>query len=1547
MKKVFLVLATAWLGLSCLSGGAKGADDFDLFFVVDRSGSIAKNDANCKKLSGKTCWILFNDFIKDVIDEVVELAGGLREEIQGTGVRVGIYSFGCTQLKPDYETFALTGSRAQLDANLADLRLLTPFGGTCPGKAMEDVRDVIQAKRTDEDIEVPTAVFMITDGLFEDGSRPGDAANAMRALSAEVFALQIGELVKKQTSPFIKEKTLLGQKRLQAKQMMATAGCSSDGIKSNSQVKKIKEVTAECDRFFGVEKASDLETIVDILAAMLLSDFTASFGDGVQEYCLGSTPPIEIGGPSVQFLSLDSPDRDILCALYRAGSYVGITTGSRVGDVVECDTSTLLSPLQFEDIQGSKETYTDLSVRVYLRIQTRERQIAEKSIPTITLSRCLDGAVTNSCVGNERDVVFTGQTVEFLRSSIAANSKLKIRCDLGGKATISAAVSESSITCSFEQPTHASQYDYVRVTAADGSKSAFVVAEVGKSALKRNFCVDTVDRQTGLETPPLICWSQPAAVYLKGFSLDWALSNGLTPTCTVDSQTLPSKIISLTGGGSAMECTLPSRFSQVQGERVTRTAAVELGIFSDNVPLVKSIEVTADPCIDISYDDQTCLGAPVELTFSGAYLEQFPGLNDIECTFQDMNSLALATASASYDAATKKASCSSPGKTGKWRGARFGPFELKTKQNLILKTNLDTGDLVKVKPCFTVVTSGSVPCAGSLDGDFHIGISGRSTQGLDDGELVCTLVAYDALGVSAALPSDIRIPATRNPSGDGMICDLPRSLTIPGVTSRTEFSMHMDIFYKFGSSPLEKVWNASSLFNLNPDACFFAEVVSVDGECWGKTKTFKLSGDSTTDNNTRIRTLKYGDSATWPSTGLEFEATRSGSRFDAYLTPDVTAPRNLRSAESLPLSIALKGEGERQFQYTFPGVAEDFNTKLCVDAPVHTPDFECVQSKIPVKFTGVSAGWIASMGNSWCEFTRKDGTTIERPAHSSSDGKDEFTCFAPSWDFTQIDIIAAGLTVPSPALTEYTKVTLKYNGNVLMETPAGFFDNIAWKMCWFDDDVKGGSVSERNSSAVTQGSCPGEPWALRMNGPTAMSVKELGETGFGADFKLDCKWVCDSPPCAAKKEKTTAGSDFACSDTKNDVTFSDRYADPVVTFTLAVSSNSVPTQTFEVDFRPMKYAEKHEDRDGADACLRNTQDSCAAFDGRTPDTTVTLVGRTIDAMGLLKPENRGCTFRNAENATTVPGTMEDSSSALTCTGTEYDYTNVDVVTLPDDFSAGGVALPEELTECYSKYLQWIIDNQPGDDNIGIIIGSVAGGLLFLLAAIFLVGRRKRDDDVALKDSDLEIGGGDGEKSEAVMIPNPIADKGKGPKKEEEIELPAVNDAPAEDMSDVWRAPVRQHKPMSGDAPEGTKPYRLRFKKRKPLGFRELPGNQFEVTLDMTDGLGLSLGWTTDSRVIVAGFKDLPNGDWGPVEACGLVGLKDQLLRVNDESIGGTSFVEVSRMIQQSGKTIKLRFGRWTDKKISIVPKGQRPKSVSVLSPETRKKLGASSELAEQ
>jgi len=114
-----------------------------------------------------------------------------------------------------------------------------------------------------------------------------------------------------------------------------------------------------------------------------------------------------------------------------------------------------------------------------------------------------------------------------------------------------------------------------------------------------------------------------------------------------------------------------------------------------------------------------------------------------------------------------------------------------------------------------------------------------------------------------------------------------------------------------------------------------------------------------------------------------------------------------------------------------------------------------------------------------------------------------------------------------------------------------------------------------------------------------------------------------------------------------------------------------------------------------------------------------------------------------------------------------------------------------------------------------------------------------------------------------------------------------------------------------DIPEGPgkKPKNQRFKKRKPLSYVELPNNQFDITVDTTDGLGVHLGWTEDQKVIVAGFRDLENGDWGPLEASGLVMLKDQVIKINDVDVTATGMAEISETILSSKDHIKIRFGR--------------------------------------
>jgi hypothetical protein len=111
--------------------------------------------------------------------------------------------------------------------------------------------------------------------------------------------------------------------------------------------------------------------------------------------------------------------------------------------------------------------------------------------------------------------------------------------------------------------------------------------------------------------------------------------------------------------------------------------------------------------------------------------------------------------------------------------------------------------------------------------------------------------------------------------------------------------------------------------------------------------------------------------------------------------------------------------------------------------------------------------------------------------------------------------------------------------------------------------------------------------------------------------------------------------------------------------------------------------------------------------------------------------------------------------------------------------------------------------------------------------------------------------------------------------------------------------------------------KLKYKTRAPLDFAELPNNCFEITVDKAQGLGVSLGWTKQQTIVVTAFRLLQNRDWGPLEACELVGLRDQLLAVNGASVGGRSFGEVADMIRGSPDRITLKFGRPTVARLDV------------------------------
>uniref|UniRef100_A0A6S7ZSB0 PDZ domain-containing protein n=1 Tax=Aplanochytrium stocchinoi TaxID=215587 RepID=A0A6S7ZSB0_9STRA len=124
---------------------------------------------------------------------------------------------------------------------------------------------------------------------------------------------------------------------------------------------------------------------------------------------------------------------------------------------------------------------------------------------------------------------------------------------------------------------------------------------------------------------------------------------------------------------------------------------------------------------------------------------------------------------------------------------------------------------------------------------------------------------------------------------------------------------------------------------------------------------------------------------------------------------------------------------------------------------------------------------------------------------------------------------------------------------------------------------------------------------------------------------------------------------------------------------------------------------------------------------------------------------------------------------------------------------------------------------------------------------------------------------------------------------------------------VWRPPLRP----------ATERDSLRFRRKAPLRYKDLPEDRFEITVNKSQGLAMSLGLTTEHSIIVARFLDLPNGEWGPVEATGLVGLKDQLLTINGVRIDGFSFAKAAELIRVSPDEITLGFARFKEESSTV------------------------------
>ena len=148
------------------------------------------------------CWRLFIRFIRQITDKIVNLRySQASSDIMGwkdsspvlqRGLRVWIYGFACAEHQKVPLQFNIgekIGNQAAFDAAMDAANEMVPFGGTCPGAAIE--RAVAMIQGNDLMTRLYKSAILFTDGVFYDMPRPRLASRGMFHFGVLTYAMGI------------------------------------------------------------------------------------------------------------------------------------------------------------------------------------------------------------------------------------------------------------------------------------------------------------------------------------------------------------------------------------------------------------------------------------------------------------------------------------------------------------------------------------------------------------------------------------------------------------------------------------------------------------------------------------------------------------------------------------------------------------------------------------------------------------------------------------------------------------------------------------------------------------------------------------------------------------------------------------------------------------------------------------------------------------------------------------------------------------------------------------------------------------------------------------------------------------------------------------------------------------------------------------------------------------------------------------------------------------------------------------------------------------
>ena len=663
-----------------------------------------------------------------------------------------------------------SGDVTAIEEALVKLSGFNPQGGTCPGEALQNTLEDVQATPS-ERLKV---VLVLTDGLIQnsDQTRSSNNAQFLRDNGAVTFSLAVG------TPQTAKEK------RQQERQLYELAGTE--------------------ERIFRADSFDVLDQLVDMITALTLNTFTVWFDDTnvAIPACPGDAPPVIVDGPSLHVIDvgLTAPQR-LDCIFSRPEwPEPEIVEAHRLEDrTLQCPLSGSLGSIhqQADGVGLVQRTFLDLSL--VERATGQRRQLGKTyNLDLPMRSGCIAvDKLTTRCLGAIKQVAVRGSSMpEILNAHSASALPTCLFQGAWGSTTTTGTVSidKSTVTCTVKDDAAldnpADMYSTFSLVGGDADPTQKIIISNLPVNTTLHICGET-------DFPTSVCWREAVPVAWSGPSVEWfAEQRARYPDVDVDCALTGVEHLATNGStisigepvistnGTRVTCLLPPSFAELSSKvDPYQFGTVQIRINrGQHIVAETPVEVLVNPgapCVEYDADEERCLGESTSIRIRGKFMEHVQQQADLQlptvCSFTSSDSGVTVESLGHVEG--ESLVCTLPSMGAYPLGAVFDKFSIASNNVVVL-----VGDRsVALRVCAAMESSTKSSNGGkSAEVNACWGATDMSESGMvGTGQTLAALVA-SGMKSFCAYPKD---SATQEDLDDGNVLDAYHLQPLVQVTS--------------------------------------------------------------------------------------------------------------------------------------------------------------------------------------------------------------------------------------------------------------------------------------------------------------------------------------------------------------------------------------------------------------------------------------------------------------------------------------------------------------------------------------------------------------------------------------------------------------------------------------------------------------------------------------------------------------------------------------------------------------------------------------------